>query len=122
MYQYCFTGLTIDEMFLSVDDVLNPESSITCVTSGGPAVCVIWERDGSPVGDPHSVSTLVDPERGTYDHVLTVTEQEGAGEYKCTVFNDKPDNISGHLQVKREFTLLEKHCDYSNKIDIKNTV
>ena len=84
-------------------DIWSSEFAVTCVTSGGPATCVQSEKDGSPIANFNSVTTLIDPGNSIYHHVLTVSEPDGTGDYGCTVFNDKPDNVSGNLQVKRKF-------------------
>ena len=81
------------------DNFYDRDFYITCITSGGPATCVEWMRDGSEVVDTNYVSVLVDPVAGIYDHTLLVREAL-IGEYVCTVYNDKPNNVSGRILVK----------------------
>ena len=88
-------------MTLTVDSDLNganPQFSLTCISTGGPATTVTWTRDSvDAVGDTETV--LNDPVTAQYTHNLTVTEILG-GLYTCTVTNNKPSNDSANITLE----------------------
>ena len=61
----------------------NPQFTLTCISTGGPATTVTWTRDSTTVTEG-TETVLDDPETAQYTHTLTVTT---AGEYTCSVAN-----------------------------------
>ena len=84
-----------DGMTFTVDSDLNganPQFTLTCISTGGPATALTWTRDSDTVTE--GTETLLDyGVTAQYTHTLTVTERLG-GLYACTVANDKPSNDS----------------------------
>ena len=74
---------------LTVDSDLNepnPQFTLTCISTGGPATTVTWTRDSeTAVGTQRSA--VVDGVTAQYTHTLTVTERL-PGVYRCTVDNE----------------------------------
>ena len=70
--------------------------TLTCISTGGPATTVSWIRDSTPVAEGNT-TFLNDPVTAQYTHTLTVTT---AGEYTCTVSNNKPSTVSASLRVQ----------------------
>ena len=70
--------------------------TLTCISTGGPATTVSWTRDSTPVAEGNT-TFLNDPVTAQYTHTLTVTT---AGEYTCTVSNNKPSTVSASLRVQ----------------------
>ena len=63
----------------------NPQFTLTCVSTGGPATTVTWTRDFENV--PGEVMTeLINAVTAQYTHTLTVIGRFG-GLYACTVSN-----------------------------------
>ena len=72
-----------------------PEFTLTCISTGGPATTVTWTRD--PVTVTEGTETVLNnPETAQYTHTLTGNI---AGEYTCTVANNKPSNASASIAV-----------------------
>ena len=69
---------------------------LTCISTGGPATTVTWTQDSTLVAEGTTVTVLNDPETANYTHTLTVTT---AGEYTCTVANNKPSSASATITV-----------------------
>ena len=69
--------------------------SLTCISTGGPATTVTWTRDSTTVTQGNQ-TVLNDPVTAQYTHTLTVTT---AGEYMCTVANNKPSSASASTTV-----------------------
>ena len=90
---YCkLIDLYIENVFLTVNSDLNgetPQFTLTCVSTGGPAVCVVWRRQKQIIANPNTTSALINPATGQYMHNLTVTGNLG-GSYSCNVVNDRP--------------------------------
>ena len=88
-------------MTLTVDADLNgasPQFTLTCISTGGPAITVTWTRDSATtMGDEMTV--LENAETAQYTHTLTVTRRLG-GLYQCTVENDKPSMASASFIVQ----------------------
>ena len=75
----------------------NPQFTLTCISTGGPATTVIWTRDSAiAVGEDRTV--LVNAETAQYTHTLTVTERTG-GLYRCNVSNSKPSSAAAELSL-----------------------
>ena len=69
-------------------------NTLTCISTGGPATTVTWRRDGveiTPNATYQQTKSLVYPEKGTYQTVLTIDPSVGqqgiVGTYNCTVEN-----------------------------------
>ena len=60
--------------------------TLTCISTGGPATTVSWTRDSVNVGEG-TETVLNDTETARHTHTLTISL---AGEYTCTVANNKP--------------------------------
>ena len=67
--------------------------TLTCISTGGPATTVTWTR-GSTTVTAGTETVLDDPVTAQYNHTLTVTT---AGEYTCTVSNNKPSSASANI-------------------------
>ena len=67
--------------------------TLTCISTGGPATTVSWTRDNVDITGEQNVTVLNDPETAHYTHTLNVTT---AGEYTCTVANDKPSTATSN--------------------------
>ena len=73
----------------------NRESNtLTCISTGEPATTVTWRRDGVEItlnATHQQTKSLVHPEKGTYQTVLTIDPSVGqqgiVGTYNCTVEN-----------------------------------
>ena len=89
----------------------NPQFTLTCISTGGPATTVTWTRDSDTITEG-TETMLDDPVIAEYTHTLTVTGRLG-GLYKCTVSNDKPSEDSAQLNVQGtvvpSFPLLSLH-------------
>lgn len=69
-----------------------PQFSVTCRSVGGPATTVTWERNGVTIQDNATFSSsqiVTDAVMAEYLNVLVVAGRY-AGEYECTVSNDRP--------------------------------
>ena len=73
----------------------SPQFTLACISTGGPATTVTWTRDSITVTQG-TETVLNDPVTAQYTHTLTVTT---AGEYTCTVSNDKPSSDSTSITV-----------------------
>ena len=69
-------------------------NTLACISTGGPATTVTWRRDDleiTPNATYQQTKTLVYPEKGTYQTVLTIDPSVGqqgiVGTYNCTVEN-----------------------------------
>ena len=90
-------------MYFTLGDITIPGDAIfdsdrlmlTCISTGGPATTVTWTRDYTTVTQG-TQTVLNDPVTAQYTHTLTVTT---AGEYTCTVSNDKPSSASSTIFV-----------------------
>ena len=76
----------------------NPQFTLTCISTGGPATTVTWTRDSKEVvGDTETV--MNDAVHAQYTHTLAVTGRLG-GIYTCTVANYKPSSDSEGFTVE----------------------
>ena len=82
----------------------NPQFTLTCISTGGPATTVTWTRDSATVTQG-TQTVLNDPVTAQYTHTLTVTT---AGEYRCTVANNKPSSDSASTTVAGKMSA--HHC------------
>ena len=63
----------------------DPQFTLTCVSTGGPATTAIWTRDSEEV-EGEAETLLVNSTTAHYTHTLTVTGRL-PGLYTCTVNN-----------------------------------
>ena len=99
-----------DEIEFSLDSepvAANPQFTLTCISTGGPATTVTWTRDLTVLedNDAYLQKTVLDnAENATYTHTLNVTGRLG-GDYQCTVSNNIPseDNASITLEGELKF-------------------
>ena len=78
------------------DGVTLSMNTLTCISIGGPATTVTWTRDSVTITE--GTETLLNSRRTAhYTHTLTVTS---AGEYTCTVANNKPSTASANIIVQ----------------------
>ena len=73
----------------------NPQFTLTCISTGGPATTVSWTRDSVNITEG-TATVLDDPETAQYTHTLTVTI---GGEYTCNVSNNKPSSNSASITL-----------------------
>ena len=78
--------------------------TLTCISTGGPATTVTWTRDSTTVTQG-TQTVLNDPVTAQYTHTLTVTT---AGEYTCTVANNKPSSDSASTVLGGKMSA--NHC------------
>ena len=71
-------------------------STLTCISTGGPAATVTWIRDNVTITEG-TATVLNDPVTAQYTHTLTITS---GGEYTCTVSNNKPSTASATITVQ----------------------
>ena len=91
-------------MMLTVNSDLNgpnPQFTLTCISTGGPATTVAWTRDSTNVTQG-AETVLNDPATAQYTHTLTVTGRLG-GLYTCTVANEKPSSASSSFDIEGMF-------------------
>ena len=69
----------------------NPQFTLICVSTGGPATNVTWTRDSEEVLG--GVTVLDNTVTAQYTHTLTVTGRL-PGQYQCTVSNNKPSTAN----------------------------
>ena len=74
----------------------NPQFTLTCTSTGGPATTVTWTRDSETISG--GMTVLHDPVTAQYTHTLTVTGILG-GQYQCNVSNNKPSTATAQLIV-----------------------
>ena len=75
----------------------NPQFTLTCVSTGGPATTVTWTRDSEEISG--GMTVLDNAMTAQYTHTVTVTGRLG-GQYVCTVSNDKPSQASASYTVE----------------------
>ena len=69
--------------------------TLTCISTGGPATTVTWTRDSTTVTEG-TKTVLSNTVTAQYNHTLNATV---AGEYTCTVANNKPSTASASITV-----------------------
>ena len=98
---YCIAGdVTIDSMELTVDSDLygeSPQFTLTCVSTGGPATNVTWNKNSSEI--LMGMTVLNNTVTAQYNHKLTVTGRL-PGRYQCTIFNNKPSTATANFTVQ----------------------
>ena len=97
MCVYILGDITISgEVTLSMNNV-------TCISTGGPATYITWTRNSVTITEGTAVTVLNDPVTAQYTHTLTITS---AGDYTCTVSNDKPSSASATFTVPGIYHIL----------------
>ena len=87
------------DITLTLDiDGASPQSTLTCISTGGPATTVTWTRDSTPVAEGNQ-TVLVNPITAEYLHTLNVTG-DIKGRYTCTVANNKPSTSSATIECE----------------------
>jgi len=87
-------------MTVTVDSDLNgknPQFTLTCISTGGPATNVTWTRDSETVSG--GMTVLENATTPQYTHTLTVTGRLG-GQYQCKVSNNKTSTATKQLTVE----------------------
>ena len=87
-------------MTFTVDSDLNgdnPQFTLTCTSTGGPATTVTWTRDSETVSG--GMTVLNNAVTAQYIHTLTVTGRLG-GQYQCNVTNSKPSEAARNFTVQ----------------------
>ena len=88
---------------------VEPQFTLTCVSTGGPATTVTWTRetdDGILVGD--ILTTVTNSTTAEYVHTLNVTGRHG-GNYTCNVSNNAPSEDAVTITVTGTYTFLCSH-------------
>ena len=89
---YCIT--IIGDIVLPGGVILSM-STLTCISIGGPATTVTWTRDSVIISEG-TETVLNSRVTAQYAHTLTIIS---AGEYTCTVANNKPSTASATINV-----------------------
>ena len=92
-------------MYYTVDSDLNganPQVTVICISTGGPATNVTWTRDSQTVSG--GMTVLNHAVTAQYTHTLMVTSIQG-GQYRCTVANDKPSEATASLNIHGKATI-----------------
>ena len=79
----------------------NPQFTLTCISTGGPATTVTWTRDSTTVTEG-TETVLNDQATEQYTHTLTVSGRP-EGLYTCTVSNNKPSEDSVQLKIDGQY-------------------
>ena len=102
------------DVSLTVDSDLNganPQFTLTCISTGGPATTVTWTRDSVTVTEG-TETVLDDPVTAQYTHTLTVTGRLG-GNYTCTVTNEVSTVSSEAFTIEGSiYTVSMSSCGY----------
>ena len=97
MYYWSTGKLTVREeigfLLLSEPIAEDPQFTLTCISTGGPATTVTWTRDSVTITEGNKTTVLDDPVTADYTHTLTVTGRL-PGLYTCTVANSIPSEDS----------------------------
>ena len=67
-------------------DILFSQSTLTCISTGGPVTTVTWTRDSTTVTE-RTETVFNDPVTAQYTHTLVINTP---GLYTCSVANNKP--------------------------------
>ena len=102
-----------DEIVFSLNSepvAANPQFTLTCISTGGPATTVTWTR-GSEAVPGETMPVLNNATTAQYTHTLNVTGRLG-GDYQCNVSNNIPseDNASITLEGELRLFLKSKSC------------
>ena len=105
MYEVAIFCVVCDETSSLLGDVMisgnltfdSDQLTLTCISTGGPATTVSWTRDSTTVITEGTETVLIDPVVARYTHTPIVTT---AGEYTCTVANNKPSSASASITLQ----------------------
>ena len=89
-------------------------NTLTCISTGGPATYDTWTRDSVTIIE-RTETVLNDPVTAQYTHTLTITR---AGEYTCTVSNDKPSIDSTTITLPGILNCDKLPCSVMNKASL----
>ena len=93
---------SIDFMLDSEPTAEQPQFTLTCISTGGPATTVTWTRD-STILTEGTETVLNDAVTAQYTHTLTVTGRLG-GLYSCNVSNSISSNITTQMIFGKYFS------------------
>ena len=79
-------GFTLDSELTATE----PQFTLTCISTGGPATTVTWTRN-SEEAEGEAETVLINSTTAEYIHTLTVTGRL-PGVYMCIVSNSIPSN------------------------------
>ena len=88
-----------------------PEFSLTCLSVGGPATTVSWQRDSQTIEEDsaHQISQILTltTQDTQYENNLRVAGRE-AGQYQCTVSSNRDEffGTTGSTVTSDVFTVL----------------
>lgn len=117
----CYVGELKGEISLTYTDfnAINPQFTITCISTGGSATTVTWERNSVIVKENSSYTmntVFVDRVTAQYNHALNVTGRLG-GLYQCIVGNNQPSETVMSLEI------FGKHCtDLCERLHCANVI
>ena len=77
----------------------NPQFTLTCISTGGPATTVTWTNPDTEVVTTGNMTVLNNADSSQYIHTLNVTGRLG-GLYTCTVESSKPSSDSAQLSIR----------------------
>ena len=101
----------------------NPQFTLTCITTGGPATNVTWTRDSEEISG--GMTVLDNAMTAQYTHTVTVTGRLG-GKYVCTVSNEKPSQASASYTVegnaKLRLLCVNYYCELLPCIHLTNGI
>ena len=93
------TGVTLDST--SNFNGPNPQFTLTCISTGGPATTVTWTRDFTTTVTEGTETVLDDPVTAQYTHTLTVIGRKNAeGIYTCQVSNNRPTVVFANYTIE----------------------
>ena len=97
----------IQEQF-GFEEVRDPDGLIshfviTCISIGGPATRVFWQKNSESFTEGQEDTVLEDTITAQYTHTLTVTGRN-EGDYSCIVSNDMPFTNVRTLTVAGRYT------------------
>ena len=105
-----------DEMGFELVTELNvedPQFTLTCISTGGPATTVTWTRDSEEApGD--RLSVLDNATSAQYTHTLNVTGKLG-GLYTCSVSNSIPsEDSTDQLLEGKQICVQKTDCSIAD--------
>ena len=86
--------------------------TITCISAGGPASCVIWRRYDDIIINPITTSVLTNSAAGRYIHTLTVTERT-EGPYYCVISDNRQTTVEAAVYADRKYMYIQVVLNYS---------
>ena len=85
-------------------------STLTCISTGGPATTVTWSRDNVPISESQSTTQqqLTAISTATYHNLLTITSsniRDYSGSFSCNVSNIKGGDTES-VTLNRKLLML----------------